>query len=346
MTPSLSIIVPIRDASYGGALVHRAQVCVNAFLTLAHRHGTCCELIIVEWNPVADAPRFRDLLSWPESLGPATLRFIEVPASVHEQVPDAHLRPFHSATARNVGVRRARGRYILVTGADALPNEALIAFLAHERLLDHAFYRIDRRDLSEAIPVEWSLDRQLAFSERQDVVVNAYYGTISEPGNPSLLARRRIRRRHQAILHEYRRWEADPDYRGEVSGFGNDRLIIPADRLHRNASGDFFLMHRDQWHRLRGYTELPTRGHTDSILCWTAASAGLTQVILERPLRLFHQAHDRDGVSEWPVTDWRSWYARYLECRRAGTALIENAEDWGLRDEVLPEWTFGHQQRP
>lgn len=345
MTPSLSIVVPVRDASYGGALVDRAQVSVNAFLALAERHGTCCELVVVEWNPVADAPRFRELLSWPDSLGPATLRFIEVPASLHEQLPDARLRPFQSATARNVGVRRARGRHILVTGADALPNDALLAFLAREALLDDVFYRIDRRDLGQAIPAEWPLDRQLAFSERQDVVVNTYYGTIREPGNPSRLARLRTRRRHEAILREYRRWEADPEYWSGAT-FGKDRLVIPADGLHRNGAGDFFLMHRAQWHRLRGYTELPTRGHTDSILCWTAASAGLTQVILEPPLRLFHQAHDRDGVSEWPVTDWRPWYRRYRECRRAGTALVENADDWGLRDEVLPEWTFGGGPQP
>ena len=339
--PRLSIVVPVRDAAYGGALVDRAQVCLDAFLTLAREHGLLCELVVVEWNPVEDAPRFRDLLHWPESLGPATLRFIEVPATAHERQPEAHLRPFHSAAARNVGVRRAEGEFILVTGADALPNEELLAFLAHDKLFEHVFYRIDRRDLSEPVPVEWPLGRQLASAERQDVTVHTNYGSIHEPGDPSWRVRRRIRRRHEAILREYTRFEADPSHAMRKRAVGNDRLIFPADRLHRNAAGDFFLMHRDRWHQLRGYTELPTRGHTDSILCWTAASAGLAQVILQPPLRLFHQPHDREGVADWPVTDWRPWYERYLECRRTGTALIENTDAWGLHGETLPEWTFG-----
>jgi glycosyltransferase involved in cell wall biosynthesis len=334
--PRLSVVVPLRDPGYGGGLRHRAQVFLRGFLALARRYALSCEVVIVEWNPVPDAPRFRETLTWTT---PATVRFIEVPPAVHEKLPNARRYPFQTTTARNVGVRRARGEYILITAADVLPNADLIQLLAAGRLSPKAFYRIDRRDLSEELPADWSVDEQLAFCRIQDVTVNTYYGSIRELGRPSLLARFRIRWRHRTVLQEYRRYQADPEYKGPPDRFGADQVITPGDGLHRNASGDFFLMHRDRWHDVRGYTQIPTWSHGDSILCWTAASAGLKQVILTPPARLYHQPHDRLGTHDWPLTDWRPWYARYLECRRNGTALIVNRDDWGLANEDLPEWS-------
>jgi hypothetical protein len=339
MRPRLSVVVPVRDPAYGGGLLHRAQVFVNAFITFARRHALKCEIVFVEWNPVADAPRFRALLSLPKALGPVTVRFIDVPAVMHEQLPNAQQVPFMNTRARNVGVRRAHGDYILVTGADVVPNHSLMAFLANGLFSDRAFYRIDRRDLSHELPAAWPPAWQLAFCHCQDVTVHTYYGSIREHRKWHPIARRHARQRHEAVLEEYRRHLEQPTYLGPIDAFGEDRLIIPADGLHRNGAGEFFLMHRDRWHDLRGYTELSTRGHGDSLLCWTAASAGLEQIILSPPARLFHQPHDRAAASSWPATDWRQWYARYLECRRTGEALITNTDDWGMRDEALPEWT-------
>src|SRR6185503_14642630 len=138
MNPRLSVVVPMRDPAYGGGLLHRAQVFFNAFIAFARRHALRCEIVVVEWNPVADAPRFRELLSWPKSLGDVTVRFIDVPAAVHQRLPNAQLVPFMNTRARNVGVRRARGTYILVTGADVVPNGTLIQFLANGVLSERA----------------------------------------------------------------------------------------------------------------------------------------------------------------------------------------------------------------
>jgi hypothetical protein len=338
--PRISIVVPMRDPDYGDGLLRRAEIFFRALITLARPRGLSCEIVVVEWNPVPDAPRFRDLLSWPKSLGNVTVRFVEVPAAVHEQLPSAGQIPFMNTRARNVGIRRARGSYILVTGADVVPNGALMDVLASGQLSDRAFYRIDRRDLTHDIPAGWPTSCQLALCSCQDVIVHAYYGSIRErwPWHPS--ARRRSRKRHDEILQEYQKHLNAPTYTGQPNAFGDDRLIIPADGLHRNASGEFFLMHRDRWHELRGYTELSTRGHGDSLMCWTAASGGLEQVILQPPARLFHQPHGRSAAGTWPATDWRPWYERYLECRRSGEALISNGDDWGLRDHALPEWTL------
>lgn len=46
-------------------------------------------------------------------------------------------------------MRRALGRYVLVTNGDVLIGEALIKALADRQLDDESFYRIDRHDLWE-----------------------------------------------------------------------------------------------------------------------------------------------------------------------------------------------------
>jgi hypothetical protein len=188
----------MRDPAYGGGLFHRAQIFLNALITFARRRAFPCEIVVVEWNPVADAPRFHELLSWPKSLGQVTVRFIDVPAAVHERQPDAQRVPFMNTRARNVGVRRARGTSILVTGADVVPNRPLMDLLAHGRLAERAFYRIDRRDLSRDLPAGWPSAWQLALCRWQDVTVHTYYGSIRERRTWQPRALREIKERHEA----------------------------------------------------------------------------------------------------------------------------------------------------
>lgn len=338
-----------RGLHYAGGLLHRTQVFLNGLIELASRHTLDCEVVLVEWNPPPGAPRFREALTWRDALAraPVTLRFIEVPEEVHRRLPNADRMDFHHMVARNVGIRRARGEYLLGTSSDVLFNSDLIRFLASGPLAADAFYRIDRRDLGEDLPPDRPVDEQIAFCERQDVTVHTYYGSVRERGRSSRLALPSAWLRHRALLREYLRWSrGDPGYRGSSRSFGADRLIIPADGLHRNAAGEFFLMHRNRWHELRGYTQLPTFGHADSILCWTAASAGLRQVILGPACRLYHQRHDRELQGQLPATDWQPWYQRYLECQRRGQTLIGNDEMWGFPDQTFPEWTFGASVDP
>jgi hypothetical protein len=56
----------------------------------------------------------------------------------------------------------------------------------------------------------------------------------------------------------------------------------------------------------------------------------LVQTILPPRCRLYHQAHERGLYGDFPQTDWRPWYERYLEAVRAGWRMVVNEEDWGL----------------
>ena len=171
------------------------------------------------------------------------------------------------------------------------------------------FYRVDRRDLSEEIPGDLSLSRQLRFCSQHVAHVHALLWLVPSPGMPTAADASEMNTTAACTTRPVRsRWTDTLDA----------RLILPADGLHRNAAGDFFLMERGWWHRLRGYPELYTHAHIDAILCWVASSAGVVQEILPSRCRLYHQAHHRTSHADFPQTDWRPWYQRYEETLRQG----------------------------
>jgi glycosyltransferase involved in cell wall biosynthesis/GT2 family glycosyltransferase len=312
--PKISFVFAVHDPEYGGGLLASTQRHIDALIAFANRSRLRCEIIIVEWNPRQDRARFRESLRWPDDLGHVDLRFIEVPPELHRALPNADRIPIFEYIAKNVGLRRARGQFLLATNPDLFFSPALMRWLARTALSPERFYRIDRRDLSEEIPSHLSLSRQLRFSARHVGHVHALFGSY-RPGDTDGI--RRLRDEYDRSMH---------DQTGEADG------------LHRNAAGDFFLMDREWWNRLRGYPELYTHAHIDAILCWMASSAGVVQEILPSHSRLFHQAHHRASHAGFPQTDWKPWYQRYEEALRQGSPMVVNTPDWGLANEVLPEW--------
>jgi len=129
----LSLVVTARNDDHGGNLLGRMQAFVNGWLGQAKRHGIPSELILVEWNPPPDRPRLRDALRWPAS-GPCTVRIIGVPPELHRRFRYAEALPLYQMIAKNVGIRRARGRFILATNIDILISDELAAYLAEQKL--------------------------------------------------------------------------------------------------------------------------------------------------------------------------------------------------------------------
>jgi hypothetical protein len=62
--------------------------------------------------------------------------------------------------------------------------------------------------------------------------------------------------------------------------------------LHTNACGDFQLMSRHNWHVLRGYREADiVAAHVDGLLSYASYTAGLQEVVLKDPMRIYHIDH-------------------------------------------------------
>jgi len=189
--PVVSFVVTARNDDHGGSFLRRMQIFVTALLAQAVRHGLHSELIIVEWNPPSDRPRLVEALRWPAHPGPCRVRIIEVPPHLHRRYQYSEKLGLFQMIAKNVGVRRSRGRFVLCTNIDMVFSDALIQFFASGRLDRGSMYRIDRLDVPDEVPLEGSVGEQLEYCRQHIIRVNTRWGTFAagDFGYPSVLKR-------------------------------------------------------------------------------------------------------------------------------------------------------------
>ena len=189
--PYLSVVVTARNDDHGGNLLGRMQVFVTGWIEQARRYQIPSELIIVEWNPLPDRPRLIDVLEWPEDLGPCEVRFIEVPPDLHTRYPHGDALPLYQMIGKNVGIRRARGQFVLATNIDILFSDELAKYLAAQGLEHGRMYRIDRHDAMSDVPPDVGVEEQLAYCRTHLIRVNRREGSfnVKPDGSPALEAR-------------------------------------------------------------------------------------------------------------------------------------------------------------
>jgi hypothetical protein len=161
------------------------QIFVNGWIEQARRYEISSELILVEWNPPPDRPRLAEALNWPDDFGPCEIRIFEVPPEIHRRYGHADALPLYQMIAKNAGIRRARGRFILATNIDILFSNELAAFFGDGRLEPGRMYRIDRHDVESDVPASAPVEQQLEYCRTHRIRCNAREGTFQvSPLNP------------------------------------------------------------------------------------------------------------------------------------------------------------------
>lgn len=311
-TPRLSIVVTTRNDNHGGNMRHRFQVFLDHLGEVCDKVRLDAELVVVEWNPDPQCGPLRGAMRWPRARH-LRVRVVTVPPRLHNAFGNADKFPLFQMIAKNVGIRRAEGEYLLCTNVDVLFSEELAGWLARGDIDPGCVYRIDRSDVgATAIPEGLDLAARLAFCRDRVVRVHGQYGTHA-PDAPR---------------------QGDPD------------------KLHTEACGDFTLMSRKAWLDLRGYPEFHLWSiYLDGLLLHAARASGMPQVVLRDPLRLYHIEHasgwavDQTTDRQFPCLDY---HAQYLPLCRAmlesGKPLAVNAPDWGLAAYRLEEWSPGRDE--
>jgi len=177
--PYLSVIAAARNDDHGGNLLRRLQIFVNALVGQANRHSLPIELVLVEWNPPAEKPPLIEALRWPPDPGFCAIRIVTVPAALHRRYLHCDAQPLYQMIAKNAGIRRATGEFILATNVDILLSDELMRFLAARRLQPGRMYRTDRHDVTEDVPVDAGVEDQLAYCRGHRLRINAREGTFS-----------------------------------------------------------------------------------------------------------------------------------------------------------------------
>jgi hypothetical protein len=403
--PQLSVVAVSRNDDHGGDMLGRMQHFVNGVIAQCRKHELKAELILVEWNPPPGRPALDETLEWPQDLGPVTVRIVTVPPDVHAQFPHSEKLPLFQMIGKNVGVRRARGRYVLVTNVDILLDDETVIFL-RDRLTPGSVLRIDRYDVPGDLDKGVSFDRVLAECRRRFFQINTRFGTLDVRRRRFVGSAGRIHWWLLALYTEIRifglgyplrrtmaeprdsifsLWRALRRLAGNLSHYlanvprglksvakqiakgwrllgpsalflhrsAAERRFARSQQLHTNACGDFTLLARDDWFRLRGYPEWPIFSwHVDSVFLFAADANDIRQIVLGPKCRIFHIDHSVG--SGWSPEGAAQLFARLdkkgipylgdddvLKLRKIFAndplAAIANDENWGLGGIALPE---------
>ena len=164
-------------------MVGRMQAFLDSWVRQAQRYDLPSEIVVVEWNPPAGRGKLKDEFRWPASTSPCAVRFLEVSPELHGTIPNAPFLPLHQMIAKNAGVRRARGQFVLCTNLDIIFSAELMQFLAGHSLDPGAMYRMDRYDVAKEIPASAGVDELLAFCKANIRRVSAREGTFETNGD-------------------------------------------------------------------------------------------------------------------------------------------------------------------
>ncbi len=340
----LSIVVTSRNDDHGGNILNRMRLFQNGLMEQARRHQFPIELIIVEWNPPANHPRLHEVLPKPAENDLLELRYITVPVAIHRGYRRAPDIPLFQMIAKNVGIRRARGAFILCTNIDLLFSDALFSTLAEKSLHRDAYYRANRCDVPDGIDPQWDFPRQLAWCE--DNI---------------------IRRLGRDMRYKH--------FNLELLGFRNksclkkwilDKLLLTLNlywsrpkrqffQLDLFACGDFTLMSREAWNAIQGYVELDLYSlHVDSLALVAASALGFHQHVFPRDACTYHIDHPLGWEALSPLEKLKFLADRpaldYALVQEVALHILENREpfhlnssNWGFADVDLEEIVFAAQ---
>lgn len=292
--PYISVVVTTRNDNYGENMRRRLDMFVRGLDQHQQKYPGLFELVIVEWNPPQDQEPLSTIIP------PCTdlpVRIITVPNEYHLRT--GMRRPLAEFSAKNVGLRRSRGQFVLISNPDILFSHNLVDHLSKRNLIDGIVYRCDRYDFN---------------GDGIETV---------EPRDYMKFAFQRLFRLHGMDGQNSLTVDIEmPNNQIPVSSY-NEKTI------HTNGAGDFMLISKSTAESVNGFyqgTECP--GHHDSVSMLRFIARGVKQGIFKFPCVILHQDHDRNIVPE----AWNS--AAVLETAQTD----DKSRDWGLDGVELNEW--------
>jgi len=336
----LSIVATTRNDNHGGDLLRRTQAFVNSVYIQAKKFNLPVELIIVEWNPPADKPLLKEVLVGPKEDVPVVLRYIVVPKEIHETYRFSDSLPLYQMIAKNVGIRRANGEFILCTNIDVLFSNLCFSTLAERKLEKGSFYRANRCDVPKEVMDYPTHEEQLVYS-RANILrrLGNTSGHEALTGPKFIFQYPKLAKLLNTLLIKL--WQKF--HPGEFAHFVIDFM----------ACGDFTLMSREDWTDIDGYVELDMYSiHIDSMGLWSACAKGKKQVIFPYEACIYHIDHENgwesDDViktikflSDKPCLDYSIVHRAGMKMVANGTNWGLNKTDWGWADEKFDEYVFG-----
>lgn len=331
MVPYISIVVVVRNDNHGGDFLQRISPFMRSLGRQAERYPQLVELIMVEWNPPADRPPMVDVLEWPPHLAG---RIITVSKDDHDRLAQGSRMPLLEYFGKNVGIRRSRGDFTLITNPDIIFTDELFEEFGRRRVQQGMFYRVDRYDYDGRGIDRIATSDLIAFAMSR---VNR--GHIRHGDDPAGAISFDI-----VAGTDWTAWPSSQILSGDVAFDDGHVVECRNDQtqlwgLHTNASGDFLIASRQAWLDCGGFWErADTFIHLDSYCVCRMHSIGLRPIIFRAPLTILHIDHTRFEQAGRPSRPWPELHAA-LERLRTDPDSVEYTRQagWGLAASVLPE---------
>lgn len=132
----LSVILSGRNDGHCGDFIDRMNRSLETIIPLG------AEIIFVEWNPPENHPPIASVIRH------SGIRVITVDTGMHNMMHGHDLLPFFEYRAKNVGIRRAQGEWILCMNPDILLSSE-VRWEISDMLLPGAFYQAARHDVCD-----------------------------------------------------------------------------------------------------------------------------------------------------------------------------------------------------
>lgn len=142
----LSVIFTGRNDSYATDFRERMMAAINVNQAEAAKRNLDVEWIFVEWNPLS-----QDYLSY--QLAQKGFQCYVVSSDIHKRIVSprvAQQMSFMQFFAKNIGIKRATGNWVLVTNADCIFDDNVWDYIANEALSPTILYRAERHDVAPA----------------------------------------------------------------------------------------------------------------------------------------------------------------------------------------------------
>ena len=148
MKPYCSIVFAARNDNHGGDFYKRLKISLQSFINLSEIYKLKTEIVLVEWNPIQNKISLYEFAKKNILINKyCDLRVIRVPNQVHNSLANSKKLKFFQMIAKNVGIRRANGTFIIASNIDIILSASLFKLLAEKKLNKNCMYRSDRFDI-------------------------------------------------------------------------------------------------------------------------------------------------------------------------------------------------------
>jgi hypothetical protein len=310
-----SFVLTVRNDNYGGSFQQRVRAMLQSTVLafneqaesgehMASGQPFSAEIVLVEYRPTAAEPRMRDIVA--AYISPfltskhVRIRIITVPEFAIKKWPDPKGLIVAEYIGKNIGIRRARGEFVLAANADDILTRALISFLGKGKLNTGAYYRAPLMDpfFPEGGSGGWSdlpyddFKNRTAEYTRDDKVCKIKPKSCVRPQSVSSC-------KQSTSCYVY---AEEVDYNGDVCSAGglkgqaevkNHPSLKVFSNINLQAPGDFILMSRQDWFSIGAHAEaLAHRHHFDGwVECRAVFQYRKAQINLNPPCAVLHQDH-------------------------------------------------------